>query len=297
MSQALRRLTETHAFHATVFLVILVAAVVVGLETYPALAAEYGQVLQVLDAAIIAVFVAEIAIRIAAEGRRPWQYFTDPWNVFDFGIVVLTAIPMQAHFAPVLRLVRILRVLRLLKALPRLRLIVHALLKTVSSMGYVGLLLLLHFYMFGVIGVSLFGRNDPLNFGSLERAFFTLFRVLTLDGWIEVATIQRLGAHRFGYDGLEYLLVEPAAFPVIGPLYFVAYILVGTVVILNLFVGVITSAMSEAQQEAAAEAAQRTHVAAASGPDGVTAALVHMEGQLDALKAELAHIRQRLPAG
>lgn len=290
---ALRRLTESKAFNAVVLTAILAASVVVGLETYPGVEARLGPLLRVLDTAIVGVFVVEILIRLGAEGRRPWRYLADPWNAFDFAIVVVTVLPIGGTSAAVLRLVRLLRVLRLFRALPRLRMILSATLKTFSSMGYVGLLLFVHLYIFSVIGLSLFGRNDPVHFGSLERAFLTLFQVLTLEGWIDVMKIQMLGADRYGYEGQEHLIVEAAAFPVVGPLYFVVFIMAGTMIILNLLIGVITSGMAEAQHEAAAEEQARgIDRPQPPPPDGLADRLAQAEAERDALRVELARVRQ-----
>ena len=73
-------------------------------------------------------------------------------------------------------------VLKLVRALPRLQLLVSALLKSIPSMGYVSVLLGMLFYLYGVAATHLFGANDPVHFGSLERSLLTLFQVVTLDG-------------------------------------------------------------------------------------------------------------------
>ena len=258
MSASLRRIANSTVFTAVVIAAIVLASINVGLLSYPEIEDSYGGFLHTIDALIIWLFVAEAAIKIGAQGRTPWRYFQDGWNLFDFLIVAAAVLPLHSSFAAVFRLVRILRVLRLVKALPRLRMIVNALIKSFSSMGYVTLLLMLHFYIYAALGVSFFARNDPLHFGRLERAFLSLFQSLTLDGWTEIMEINIYGADKAPYYvGHENLIVEPSTFPVVAPLYFVSFVLLGSMIILNLFIGVIGLGMAEAQLELAEE--QRRH--------------------------------------
>lgn len=176
-----QHIVESRAFRATIILVILLAGVLVGVETNPALAVEYRTLLRALDVTVLGIFIAEIALKIIAKGRRPLDYFLDGWNVFDFTIVAVCLLPVGGPFAAVLRLVRTLRLLRLVTALPRLQLIVGALLKSLGSMGYVTLLLALIFYIYAIIGIQLFGQQAPAQFGSLPAAMLSLFQMITLD--------------------------------------------------------------------------------------------------------------------
>jgi voltage-gated sodium channel len=218
---------------------------------------RHGALLHVLDQIVLFVFVAEAVIEIAAEGRAPWRHFRDPWNCFDFAIVVACFLPFQGQAVTVLRLLRLLRVLRLVHALPRLQLLVSALLKSVPSMGYVSLLLGLLFYVYAVAGVFLFGQNDPMHFQNLERAFLSLFQIVTLEGWVDVLYTNMYGCDSHGYDAESLVpCAEPAARPVASILYFVSFILLGTMIILNLFIGVIMKSMEEAQAETDVETDQ-----------------------------------------
>lgn len=311
----LHRLAEAPAFDTFIIMVILFASMTVGLETYPEIVAAAGGLLHAFDAAIIWIFVAEVAIKIGAHGRRPWRYFANPWNVFDFAIVVVASLPIHSNYTAVLRLVRILRVLRLVKAPPRLRVIVDALIKSFSAMGYISLLLTVHFYIFATLGTSLFSRNDPVHFGSLQSTFLTLFQILTMDSWVEIMDIQAHGAAASAfYQGRESAIVESMAWPLGAPLYFVAFVLLGTMIILNLFIGVITNGMSEAQREMAGEDEprdQRPELHAAS-PDGAAletatkgsaghsliitspADAASLSAYLSALSSEVAKLRRRL---
>ncbi len=231
MSQLAQRIVNSRPFHGTIIAVILFAAVLVGIETDASLVARHSALLHTLDAAVLAIFIGEIALKIVAHGPRPLDYFRDGWNVFDFTIVALCVLPVGGPFASVLRLVRTLRLLRLVTALPKLQLLVGALLKSLSSMGYVSLLLGLIFYIYAITGIHLFGRQAPEHFGSLPLALMSLFQMITLDNWSDL-----FGAAR-------------AAAPIAATAYFVSFILLGTMIMLNLFIGVIMNSMSEMHAE------------------------------------------------
>ena len=238
-------------FERTILAVILLAGLLVGLETSADLVARHGHVLHLLDKVVLGIFVAEMALKMGARLPRPWDYFRDPWNVFDFVIVAGCLLPVGGSYVAILRLFRVLRVLRLVTALPKLQQLVTALLKSLPSLGYVGLLLGLVFYMYAVVGVMMFGKNDPANFGGLGRAMLTLFSVVTLEGWVDILNIQRLGSDQFPELQAQYAAMGavPRAAPLVAIPYFVSFILIGTMVMLNLLIGVVINAMDEAHRE------------------------------------------------
>ncbi|WP_397607576.1 ion transporter [Silanimonas sp.] len=244
-----QRLVQSALFQRVITGVILFAAVLVGVETDKAMVAAHGDLLHALDRIVLAIFCAEIVLKMVALSPKPWHYFRDPWNVFDFAIVVACLLPLGSQSATVLRLLRLLRVLRLVHALPRLQILVGTLLKSLPSMGYVGLFLAMHFYVYGVAAVFLFGDNDPVHFGSLPLAVLTLFIVVTGENWSTTLYTQMYGCERFGYDGMEALCTASNAQPVLASLFFVSFIVLGTMVILNLVIGVVMNSMQEAQIE------------------------------------------------
>lgn len=273
VNSRLKAVVHARWFESTILTVIIAAGVLTGLETSPVLVARYGTLLEALDLLVLAIFILEIALKMAAHGRQPWNYFRDGWNVFDFTIVALCCLPLNAQFAAALRLARALRLLRLVTALPRLQLLVGALLRSLGGMGYVGLLLALMFYIYGVAGVHLFRDADPAHFGSLTAALFSLFQVITLDNWSDTYRAARSGA------------------PLAAPVYFVSFILLGTMIMLNLFIGIIMNSMSEMQAEISERRQRR--VTEAGGP-GIEDDLRLLEQQIDSLKEQAACVRQRL---
>jgi voltage-gated sodium channel len=249
MVEFCKKITESKWFHNFIIIVILGAGVVVGLETYPALMEQHGTILHLLDKIILYIFVLEIVLKMTAKLPRPWEFFFEGWNVFDFIIVAVCFLPIGGAYIAVLRLARILRVFRLVSALPKLQLLVGALLKSIPSMSYVGILLFLLFYIYAVLGTFIFGANDPVHFGSLQTSMLTLFKVITLEGWIDILNIQIFGSDAFGYGDYGNVARQPSAHPIAGPLYFITFILLGTMIMLNLFIGVIINGMEETNRE------------------------------------------------
>ncbi len=249
MVEIFRKVANANWFTQFVTAVILLAGVLVGIETYPSVVERHETALHLADRIILIIFTLEVVVKMGAEGSKPWRYFKDPWNVFDFLIVAAAYMPVDAQFITVLRLARVLRVLKLVRALPKLQILVSALLKSIPSMGYVSLLLLLLFYLFAVTGTFLFSGNDPVHFQNLQLSMLSLFRVVTLEDWTDVMYIQMYGCDGYGYGGMEHLCTNPQAYPLFGAAFFVTFVLIGTMIVLNLFVGVIMTGMEEAQRE------------------------------------------------
>ncbi len=277
MQKFCHAVTHAPAFQRFVIGLIIFAGLLVGIETNAALMASHGALLHSIDRVVLALFVGELLLRLGSYGKQPWKFFTDPWNVFDFLIVAVCLLPFPTQFAAVLRLVRVLRVLRLITAVPRLQILVGALLKSIPSMSYVALLLSLLFYVYAVLGVSLFGQQDAEHFGSLGAAALTLFQVVTLEGWADIMRAQ------IAPDGSGSLKTIP---------YFVSFILIGTMVVLNLLIGVIVGGMDEARQEM--EDSNREKRVAIEGEPSTEDDVIALQRQVTALQDALAALQRRL---
>ena len=259
------KMAQSGAFQHFILAIILLAATLVGIETYypepstddAAAVEDFRKAtgwLELMNQVVLWIFVVEAVIKMGQHGRNFSRYFKDPWNVFDFSIVVVCFLPVNASYAAVLRLARIMRALRLMTAVPQLQLIVGALIRSIPSMGYVGILLALNFYVYAVMGVFLFRENDPIHFCDLPRAMLTLFRVVTLEDWTDVMYINMYGSDSYG--GYEELSTNETginrvsgASPIVGATYFVSFVMFGTMIMLNLFIGVIINSMDEARAE------------------------------------------------
>lgn len=260
ISGTCRKIAESAWFNRFIMAVILAAGVVVGIQTYGDKVARYKDLLWTLDQLILLIFLVEVIIKMAAEGNRPFRYFRDPWNVFDFSIVAVCYLALlfpevEGAYVAVFRLARVLRVFRIVRTVPKLRLLVNTLLKSIPSIGYIGILLSVIFYIYATMGVFLFRYNDPVHFGDLQLSLLSLFRIVTLEDWTDIMYINMYGCDHaiWGY-GMEGGCTNPTAFGFGAALYFVTFVLIGTMIVLNLFIGVIMNSMDEAKRDAREEA-------------------------------------------
>ncbi len=291
----IKTLVDSRTFQYLVLLIILCAAVLVGVETYPDVAKEHQTLLNWLNRIILWLFVIEAILKLSQHGRDFYRYFVDPWNLFDFTIVVVCFLPVNASYAAVLRLARVMRALRLMTALPNLQVIVGALIKSIPSMGYVGILLTLNFYVYAVAGVFMFRENDPVHFRDLPTSMLLLFRVVTLEDWTDIMYINMYGSANYpGYEGLNYTGITPQSVetPIIGAAFFVSFVMFATMIMLNLFIGVIINSMDEARAEREREELVRQRAAGEEVP--LDDELTDIDHQIDGVKEMLEHLRLRL---
>ena len=262
----LARFLEQPRIQHGILALIIVNAVILGMETSPALMARHGDWLQALDRLILGVFVVEIAARMYVHRA---QFFRDPWSVFDFLVVAIALVPATGQLA-VLRALRVLRVLRILTIVPSMRRVVGGLLAAIPGLASIGMVLLLVFYVFAVITTKLFGEDFPDWFGTLGRSLYTLFQVMTLESW-------SMGISR------PVMEVYPYAW-----IFFIPFILIATFTMLNLFIGVIVSAMQSFSDEAHAQEAAGAQPAPGASETG------QLHGELRALREEMAELRALL---
>ncbi|NIA68211.1 ion transporter [Pelagibius litoralis] len=261
----LQRALESSKTQRAITILILINAVVLGLETSASVMAQVGDFLLLADQAIVAVFVIEILAKL-------WVYrtsfFKDPWNLFDFTVVAISLAPGSAAFS-VLRALRVLRVLRLISVIPSMRKVVQALLQAIPGMGSVAALLGLIYYVFAVMATKLFGAAFPDWFGSIGASAYSLFQIMTLESW-------SMGIVR------PVMTVFPYAWA-----FFVPFILVTTFAVLNLFIAIIVNAMQsqhdEERDEALDKITQQSHGDA-----------MRLEDDLKAVHQEVREIRKLL---
>ncbi len=263
--ERLRAFIQHGRVQGVILALILVNAVILGLETVPSVMAVYGETLIALDKAILSVFVAEIAIRIYVHRGA---FFRDPWSVFDFIVVGIALIPASGELS-VLRALRVLRVLRILTIVPSMRRVVGALLSAIPGLGSIALVLLLIYYVFAVIATNLFAAAYPEWFGHLGRSLYTLFQIMTLESW-------SMGISRPVMEQFPYAWA-----------FFIPFILIATFTMLNLFIAIIVNAMQgfsevEHQDTVAAVDAAREHIE------------TDLHGELRALRGEIAELRRLL---
>ncbi len=242
--------------------VIVFNAVTLGLETSQGIVAQFGGVLHVADRAALAVFVVELLLRIYAHG---WGFFKDSWNIFDLIIIAIAVVPATGEFS-VLRALRILRVLRLISVVPSMRRVVGGLLAAVPGMASIAALLALVLYVAGVMATKLFQNLQPEHFSDLGTTLFTLFQVMTGEGWPDIAR--------------ELMTKAPLAW-----IFFVTYIIVSSFAVLNMFIAVVVNGMDRGMAEDLAEAEEK-HAAEQAASDAM------LLSEIRALREEIAELRQ-----
>ena len=230
LSQSVGRLVNAPAFEYSIIALILINAALLGMGTSPRLVAEYGNLINLGYQIVLGVFIVEALLKMIALAPRSDRYFREGWNVFDFLIIVFSLIPATGQFATIARLARLLRVLRLISTIKQLRLIVEALMRSIPAVGHVMILMSVVLYIYAIIGYQLFNQHDPEHWGNLGISALTLFRVLTLESWTEIM--------------YTAMLLHPLAW-----LYFLSFVVVGTFVVINLFIAIIINNLDETKLE------------------------------------------------
>ncbi len=218
--ERVRAFIESRRFERAITTLIVANAITLGVETSPQVVARFGDVLHVFDRTVLAIFVAELLSRFIVYRRR---FFHDPWRVFDFAVVGIALLPAGSSFT-VLRALRVLRVMRLVALVPSMRGVVGALLTALPGMASIVGLMALVLYVSAVMATKLFGAIAPELFGSLGASLFTLFQVMTVEGWPDIAR--------------GVMAQSPYAW-----IFFVTYLLIATFMVLNLFIAVVVNAM------------------------------------------------------
>jgi voltage-gated sodium channel len=173
--------------------------------------------------------VVELAIRIAAYGRRPQDFFRDGWNVFDFVVIGLAFAPGLRDNVTLLRLARLLRVVRLISVMPDLRILVRAMTRSIAPITSLALLTILLMYVYGMVGWILFHEEIPDQWGNIGEAMLSLFQILTLENWP-----QYLDAGQ---------AVHPASW-----IFFVSYILIASFLVINILIAIIINSVEQVHQ-------------------------------------------------
>lgn len=217
----LRRLLESNRFETAITTLILLNAVTLGLETSPVLWARYGSLLYATDHTLLAIFVLEIMARLIVYRSR---FFHDPWRVFDLLVIAVSIVP-ATETVSILRAMRVLRLFRLISVVPSMRRVVGGLFSALPGMGSIFLLLGLVFYVSSVAATKLFAADFPELFGNIGKSAFTLFQVMTLEGWT-------------GDVVRPVMTLHPLAW-----VFFIPFIVATSFTVLNLFIGIIVSSM------------------------------------------------------
>jgi voltage-gated sodium channel len=222
----LQGVLQSAGFQNFILGVIMLNAITLALETAPETMGDYLEVLHVIDLICLSIFVAELAAKLLVYRHR---FFLDGWNWFDFIIVGIALVPATESLSA-LRALRILRVLRVVSIIPSLRRVVEAGIRALPGMSSVLLVMMMLFVIGSVVATKLYGPTFPQYFGTMGESLFSLFTVMTLEGWPDLAR--------------EVMAVHPQAW-----LFFIPFLVVTALMVLNLLLGVIVNAMEETASE------------------------------------------------
>jgi len=230
LKDRLQALVKSDGFQYAITAIILLNAAIIGLDTSATLRARWHDFFELLNQLFLGVFILEAILKMAAVYPQVRRYFQDGWNLFDFAIIVVSLVPATGDLATLARLARLLRVLRLVSSFPELRLIVATLIRSIPSMGHVLILMSIIFYVYGVAGYHLFHEVDPQHWRTLGISLLSLFRIVTLEDWTDIM-YAAMATHSWAW------------------VYFVSFVILGTFVVINLFIAVVLNNLDEAKTE------------------------------------------------
>ncbi|KAF6101020.1 sodium voltage-gated channel alpha subunit 11 [Phyllostomus discolor] len=261
-------LVTSQVFDGIIIILILLNMVSMMAESYehPDVAGANKQpykkkvILEHLNLAFVAVFTIECLIKIFALRQ---YYFSNGWNLFDCVIVVLSvvsamisaienekSIPFPPTLFRIVRLARIGRILRLVRAARGIRTLLFALMMSLPSLFNIGLLLFLVMFIYAIFGMNLFckvqpsaGIDDIFNFKTFVGSLLCLFQITTSAGWDALLYPMLTPEASCGSDGKNCYLST------IAITYFVSYIIISFLIVVNMYIAVILENFNIATEE------------------------------------------------
>jgi voltage-gated sodium channel len=225
----LARVVYSSQFELVIAFIILVNAVSLALLTMPEIDPETRNTLSELDKFALYIYLVELIMRLVSYGKRPWEFFRQGWNVFDFTIVVLS-FGIFTGETIILRLLRIFRLIRIFRFLPEVRVLTSSVVKSLPPLMSVGVLIFLALFIYGMAGVYLFGEQLPDSWGNITLALTSLFILLTLENFPNYLE--------------EAVAISSWALP-----FYLSYIFIVVFTVLNVLIGIVLNAMDEAREE------------------------------------------------
>jgi len=264
-----RHFVERPAVTNAILGIIIFNAITLGLSTSDFVTDRIGGLLAVIDKLVLAIFVAELALKLFAYGLR---FFSSAWNVFDLAVVSVGLLPDRQGLSA-LRGLRVIRALRLLSVIPQMRAVVQALLDALPGMGAVIVMISIVFYVFGVMATLMYGATFDEWFGTLGRSLYSLFQIMTLESW-------SMGIVR------PVMEVHPMAWA-----FFVPFIVVTAFSVLNLFIGLLVNTMQSAVEAEAEAEFEQLRELVRKETDVVDEHVLALHEEVKALRQELAALK------
>lgn len=268
--QPLARIVDSNAFQMFISGVIILNAIVLGLETYVAEESPTFTLLMRFNDAFYIVFLIELIARMVSYFPRPLNFFRSGWNIFDFVVIGAALIPAVRAQAEVIRLLRLARIARLLRFLPDARVLIATMGKALPSVFSMVVLVVLILFIYGMIGFVLFGEELPNEWGNIGSAMMTLFILLTLENFP------------------TYLDQAQQVTP-FASIFFLSYVLIAAFVVLNLVLGIVIGSMEEAREEERArlrKEEQTEHVS-------LVELVLGLRNQLELVEQEIQELSKR----
>uniref|UniRef100_A0A8B9VYW3 Sodium channel protein n=1 Tax=Anas zonorhyncha TaxID=75864 RepID=A0A8B9VYW3_9AVES len=256
------------AFDISIMILICLNMVTMMVETDDQ-SKEMENILYWINLVFIVLFTGECVLKLISLRH---YYFTIGWNIFDFVVVILSIVGMflaemiEKYFVSptlfrVIRLARIGRILRLIKGAKGIRTLLFALMMSLPALFNIGLLLFLVMFIYAIFGMSNFayvkrevGIDDMFNFETFGNSMICLFQITTSAGWDGLlAPILNSGKPDCDpekpHPGSS--VKGDCGNPSVGIFFFVSYIIISFLVVVNMYIAVILENFGVATEESA----------------------------------------------
>ena len=262
------RASHSTAFEAGVMAVIVLNAGAMACEHYGQTQA-WTDTLSGISYACTAVFIVEAIIKLVAMGRK---YFNSRWNAFDFFCVATSVVGLAADVGSttsVLRVFRLARVFRLVRKLKGLRMLFNTLVISLPGLVNIGALLFLLCFVFAVLGMNLFGKvtfgenlNEDANFTNFGNSLLILLRMVTGEAWNSIMYDTMVTEKSSDCDPGRDCAPGTCCGVAGAPAYFVAFVVLGSFVTLNLLIAVVVDNFSNNAKDVEGEDVREADVRA-----------------------------------
>ncbi|NXP10437.1 SCN4A protein, partial [Thinocorus orbignyianus] len=253
------------AFDVSIMILICLNMITMMVETDDQ-SQEKVNILHKINMLFVAIFTGECIIKMLALRH---YYFTNGWNIFDFVVVILSIVGtvlsdiiQKYFFSPtlfrVIRLARIGRILRLIRGAKGIRTLLFALMMSLPALFNIGLLLFLVMFIYAIFGMANFayvkmedGIDDIFNFQTFPNSMLCLFQITTSAGWDGLLNpILNTGPpycdpNLLNANGSKGDCGSPA----VGILFFVTYIIISFLIVVNMYIAIILENFSVATEE------------------------------------------------
>lgn len=224
----LSRIVYSTPFELGISAVIVINAISLAVLTMPNLDPQTIQIANSVDSVAFGIYVFELILRMVSYGKKPWTFFKEGWNIFDFIVVGLT--PFFQGQTAVIRLLRLLRLVRIFRFLPEVRILSASIIKSIPPLMSMTVLITMLLFLYGMAGFYIFGEEAPESWGDIGLSMKSLFILLTLEN--------------FPVYLEEAMLLSPLAIP-----FFLTYVFLIVFTVLNVLIGIVLNAMDEAREE------------------------------------------------